>query len=168
MVVRVVAAKPCISLFPYYCFPTLASQFVRTNVYGAYGTDTGNESKITSADFTGFPMETADSGDTCFNAKFPFPEGFVPGTWSQIGAPLTYWTRDQPSLAVFQTSPATNPRTLFIYDTVTIGNAVGGAGNDELTGNAANNRLTGGGGTGNGNDAMGNIEKLEFSVGLLL
>lgn len=92
----------------------------------------------------------------------------VPGTWSQIGAPLTYWTRDQPSLAVFQTSPATNPRTLFIYDTVTIGNAVGGAGNDELTGNAANNRLTGGGGTGNGNDAMGNIEKLEFSVGLLL
>ncbi len=26
-------------------------------MYGAYGTDTGNESKITSADFTGFNMD---------------------------------------------------------------------------------------------------------------
>ncbi len=60
----------------------------------------------------------------------------VPGSWSEIGAPLLYWQNDTFS----------NPQTLFIYDTVTIENAAGGAGDDVITGNAADNRLTGNGG----------------------
>jgi serralysin len=57
-----------------------------------------------------------------------------------------YSTREQPSLAIGERAPGGNPRTLFIYDTVTIENAVGGAGNDVLTGNAADNLLAGGAG----------------------
>ena len=118
-----------------YSFPSLVTQFDRSNVFGAYGADTGNADRLASADFRGFneeeqrftdqalaafsavanitfskvdpangagtlrfnftgapaitgssyafsnfPMETADSGDTYFNARFVFPEGFAPGT----------------------------------------------------------------------------------------
>ncbi|MCL4745081.1 MAG: M10 family metallopeptidase C-terminal domain-containing protein [Burkholderiaceae bacterium] len=64
----------------------------------------------------------------------------TPGSWSEIGAPLLYSLRN-PNPG--EQDPASNPQTLFIYDTVTIENAAGGAGDDEITGNAADNRLTG-------------------------
>lgn len=70
----------------------------------------------------------------------------VPGTWSRLGLPLTYSERTA-DLGIDKPRPdLTDPRTVFIYDTVTIENAVGGAGNDLLVGNAVANRLQGAGG----------------------
>lgn len=70
----------------------------------------------------------------------------VPGTWSQVGAPLTY-SEHGSDLSVTSARPdLTNPNTLYIYDTVTIENAAGGAGADSITGNAAANVLRGNGG----------------------
>ena len=70
----------------------------------------------------------------------------TPGTWSALGLPLTFSERNA-NLTVLQARPdLTDPGTVFIYDTVTIENAIGGAGNDRILGNAAANRLQGGGG----------------------
>jgi len=70
----------------------------------------------------------------------------LPGTWSRLGMPITYSERNG-DLTVARPRPdLTDPRTVFIYDTVTIENAVGGGGNDLLVGNAVANRLQGGGG----------------------
>jgi len=70
----------------------------------------------------------------------------VPGTWSRVGVPLTFSNRN-PDLTVAEARPEfTDPLTVYIYDTVTIENAVGGGGNDILIGNPANNRLQGGAG----------------------
>jgi VCBS repeat-containing protein len=74
----------------------------------------------------------------------------TPGSWSQLGLPLTYSQRGE-SLQIVQAMPQyTDARTVFIYDTVTIENASGGSGNDVLTGNSVSNRLDGG----PGNDSM--------------
>lgn len=68
------------------------------------------------------------------------------GTWSQLGQPLTYSERTA-TLGVDKPRPdLTDPRTVYIYDTVVIENAVGGGGRDRLIGNAGANRLEGGGG----------------------
>lgn len=68
------------------------------------------------------------------------------GTWSELGLPLTYSDRTA-TLGIDKARPdLTDPRTVFIYDTVVIENATGGGGNDRLTGSAGNNRLEGGGG----------------------
>lgn len=70
----------------------------------------------------------------------------TPGSWSEIGLPLTYSVLAS-NLSVLRAAPQyTNKKTLYIYDTVTIENAVGGDGPDTLIGNAGPNRLTGGGG----------------------
>ena len=37
-----------------YSFPSLVTQFDRSNVFGAYGADTGNAARLASADFRGF------------------------------------------------------------------------------------------------------------------
>ncbi len=68
----------------------------------------------------------------------------APGTWSALGMPVTFSTRNADlSLAALQ--PQLNdPATVFIYDTVVIENAIGGSGNDILSGNAVANRLEGG------------------------
>ena len=82
-----------------------------------------------------------------------------PGNWSALGMPVTFSTRNADlSLGVLQ--PQLNdPATVFIYDTVVIENAVGGGGNDILSGNDARNILNGGGGAdvlagGLGNDIL--------------
>ena len=70
----------------------------------------------------------------------------APGTWSELGLPLTYSDRTA-TLGIDKARPdLTDARTVFIYDTVVIENATGGGGNDRLTGSAGNNRLEGGGG----------------------
>ncbi|MBK6788039.1 MAG: M10 family metallopeptidase [Betaproteobacteria bacterium] len=67
----------------------------------------------------------------------------VPGTWSRVGLPLTFSTRN-PDLSLADPLPdLTDPLTVYIYDTVLIENAVGGSGNDILIGNAAGNWLQG-------------------------
>ncbi len=84
----------------------------------------------------------------------------TPGSWSQLGLPLTYSERDLTTLAVTQARPdLTDARTVFIYDSVRIENATGGGGNDQLIGNDAANLLAGGGGSdrlfgGAGDDTM--------------
>lgn len=88
----------------------------------------------------------------------------VPATWSHLGLPLTYAERDSDTLAVAKPRPdLTDPRTVFIFDTVTIENAVGGGGNDTLIGNAVANRLQGGGGNDQINGGAG-IDTAVFSV----
>ena len=73
----------------------------------------------------------------------------VPGSWSQLGLPITYSDRTG-TLTVDKARPdLTDPRTVFIYDTVTIENAIGGSGSDKLIGNAVGNRLQGAGGDDN-------------------
>ena len=74
----------------------------------------------------------------------------TPGSWSQLGLPLTFSNRKD-DLSIDAPLPALNdPFTVYIYDTVTIENAIGGGGNDIVVGNAVANRLQGGG----GNDGM--------------
>jgi len=69
-----------------------------------------------------------------------------PGSWSKLGLPVTFSTRN-PDLSVAELQPQlTDPFTVFIYDTVTIENAIGGDGNDVLIGNAVANWLQGGSG----------------------
>jgi len=65
------------------------------------------------------------------------------GSWSKLGTPITFSTRNADLSVAAVQSQFTNPFTVYIYDTVTIENAVGGAGNDTLTGNAQANRLQG-------------------------
>lgn len=72
----------------------------------------------------------------------------APGSWSQIGLPITYSERNVTDLTVAAARPdLTRTDTVFIYDTVTIENAQGGTGNDSITGNTVANRLQGGGGS---------------------
>ena len=72
------------------------------------------------------------------------------GSWSKLGIPITFSTRND-DLSVAAVQPKfTDPFTVYIYDTVTIENAVGGAGNDTLVGNAQGNQLQGL----SGNDAL--------------
>ena len=84
----------------------------------------------------------------------------TPGTWSALGIPVTFSTRNA-DLSVGEVQPQlTDPATVFIYDTVIIENAIGGGGNDILIGNAGANMLIGGGGSdvligGLGNDTPG-------------
>lgn len=71
----------------------------------------------------------------------------TPGSWSQLGLPITYSERSSTDLTVVAARPdLTTVNTIYIYDTVTIENANGGSGNDRLTGNAVANRLQGNGG----------------------
>lgn len=65
------------------------------------------------------------------------------GSWSKLGTPITFSTRNADLSVAAVQSQFTDPFTVYIYDTVTIENAVGGAGNDTLTGNAQANRLQG-------------------------
>lgn len=70
----------------------------------------------------------------------------VPGSWSQIGTPITYSMRSE-DLSVINSAPDyDNPETVFIYDTVVIENATGGSGNDTIIGNDSDNTLRGAGG----------------------
>lgn len=71
-----------------------------------------------------------------------------PGGWSQLGTPVKIGG-----------GTISNPETVQIYRTSLIENAIGGQGNDELTGNDANNRLDGNAGSdtligGNGSDTL--------------
>lgn len=71
----------------------------------------------------------------------------TPGSWSQLGLPITYSERSSTDLTVVAARPElTTINTIYIYDTVIIENASGGSGNDRLTGNAVANRLQGHGG----------------------
>jgi serralysin len=73
------------------------------------------------------------------------------GQWSKLGKPVTFSTRNA-DLSVATAQPALDdPYTVFLYDTVTIENAIGGLGDDILIGNAVNNILRGNG----GNDTIG-------------
>lgn len=70
----------------------------------------------------------------------------TPGSWSELGLPLTFHERkDDLSLGAAQ-ADLTTAKTVYIYDTVQIENAIGGGGKDRLVGNAAANVLQGGGG----------------------
>jgi serralysin len=85
----------------------------------------------------------------------------VPGTWSQLGLPITYSERNTTTLAIDKARPdLTDPRTVFIYDTVTIENAIGGGGNDKLIGNVVANRLQGGA----GNDELDGAAGIDGAV----
>lgn len=85
----------------------------------------------------------------------------VPGTWSQLGLPITYSERNTTTLAIDKARPdLTDPRTVFIYDTVTIENAIGGSGSDRLIGNAVANRLQGGA----GNDELDGAAGIDGAV----
>jgi len=59
----------------------------------------------------------------------------TPGTWSDIGTTITYQLESG--------SYAERSQTLYIMDDTIIENALGGAGDDTLTGNDADNRLIG-------------------------
>ena len=65
------------------------------------------------------------------------------GSWSKLGTPITFSTRNADLSVAAVQSQFTDPFTVYIYDTVTIENAVGGAGNDTLVGNAQANQLQG-------------------------
>ena len=81
-------------------------------------------------------------------------------TWSALGAPVTFSTRNADlSVASVQTQ-LNDPATVFIYDTVTIENATGAAGNDILSGNAVANRLQGGA----GNDRLAGLAGIDTAV----
>jgi Ca2+-binding RTX toxin-like protein len=83
------------------------------------------------------------------------------GSWSALGKPVTFSTRNA-DLSVAAAQPQlTDPYTVFIYDTVTIENATGGGGNDVLGGNAAANRLSGGA----GNDTLVGFGENDILVG---
>lgn len=81
------------------------------------------------------------------------------GAWSRLGLPQEYFR-------VGQSGRVSDPDTVFIfYDTV-IENAIGGAGNDTLLGNTADNRFTGGSGSNiidgrGGTDTALYIQRLE-------
>lgn len=87
----------------------------------------------------------------------------TPGSWSQLGMPITYSERNATDLTVAAARPdLTNANTVCIYDTVVIENAQGGDGDDRITGNSIANRLQGGG----GNDLLdggGGIDTAIFS-----
>ncbi|MBK6471222.1 MAG: M10 family metallopeptidase [Betaproteobacteria bacterium] len=85
----------------------------------------------------------------------------TPGSWSIVGAPLTFSERDPATLAVVGPRPdLTDPFTVYIYDTVLIENAIGGGGNDILLGNLADNRLQGGA----GNDALDGALGIDLAI----
>lgn len=69
-----------------------------------------------------------------------------PAQWSKLGQPTTYSTRNADNSLNAAQPQFNDPYTVYIYDTVTIENAVGGGGNDLLYANAAANRLQGEGG----------------------
>ena len=81
-------------------------------------------------------------------------------TWSQLGAPVTFSTRNADLSVASLQSQYTDPATVFIYDTVTIENAIGGDGNDVLGGNAVANKLQGGA----GNDRMVGLEGIDTAI----
>ena len=83
-------------------------------------------------------IEVAGGSDAVIN--------LTPGSWSQLGLPITYSERDAALNVATPRPDLTRYETVFIYDTVTIENAVGGNGHDRITGNAAANRLQGNGG----------------------
>lgn len=68
------------------------------------------------------------------------------GSWSNLGLPITYSERGDGLVAVKARPDLTNPKTVFIFDTVVIENAIGGAGDDVILGNAVANRIQGRGG----------------------
>ncbi|MBH9552057.1 hypothetical protein [Inhella gelatinilytica] len=68
----------------------------------------------------------------------------TPGSWSQLGLPLTYSARDEKLVVTGPLAQYTRLETVLIYDTVIIENAIGSSGNDWLQGNDAANRLDGG------------------------
>jgi hypothetical protein len=69
-----------------------------------------------------------------------------PGSWSQLGRPITFSERGADLSVVSPRPDLTQPNTVYLYDTVAIENATGGDGDDVLIGNAGANRLQGGGG----------------------
>jgi hypothetical protein len=69
-----------------------------------------------------------------------------PGQWSKLGLPMSFSTRNADNSLNAPQPQFGDPYTVFIYDTVTIENAVGGSGNDVLYANAVPNGLQGGGG----------------------
>ncbi len=83
----------------------------------------------------------------------------VPASWSQLGQALTYSERTPGSTAMPRPD-LRDPKTVFIYDTVTIENAIGGGGNDTLIGNAVANRLHGGA----GDDSLDGAAGLDTAV----
>jgi Ca2+-binding RTX toxin-like protein len=65
------------------------------------------------------------------------------GQWSKLGQPMSFSTRNPDNSLNAAQPQFDDPYTVFIYDTVTIENAIGGAGNDTIIGNAANSLLRG-------------------------
>lgn len=89
----------------------------------------------------------------------------VPGSWSKIGAPITYSMRSE-DLSVINSAPDyTNPETIFIFDTVVIENVVGGSGNDTIIGNAYTNRIEGAAGN-DSVDGGGGVDIAAFECSL--
>ncbi len=68
----------------------------------------------------------------------------VPGSWSRLGQPLTYAEVGFEGEVLRALPELTRAETVYIFDTVWIENAIGGAGNDWLVGNERANRLQGG------------------------
>ena len=69
-----------------------------------------------------------------------------PAQWSKLGLPVTFSTRNDDNSVAAAQPQFNDAYTVFIYDTVTIENAIGGSGNDVIYANAVANRLQGGGG----------------------
>jgi hypothetical protein len=69
-----------------------------------------------------------------------------PTQWSKLGQPMTFSTRDSVNAVVAAQPQFTDAYTVFLYDTVTMENAVGGGGNEGLIGNDLDNWLLGGAG----------------------
>lgn len=93
-----------------------------------------------------------DTSTTQMAAPEPASIDLRPGHWSDLGNSLRFYGASQHSLG-------TSANTVAIYGSVVIENAVGGSGNDSLTGNDAANTLDGGWGDdtltgGPGNDTL--------------
>ena len=69
-----------------------------------------------------------------------------PAQWSKLGQPMSFSTRNADNSVNAPQPQFNDPYTVFIYDTVTIENAIGSSGNDVLYANSVANRLEGAGG----------------------
>lgn len=69
-----------------------------------------------------------------------------PAQWSKLGQPMSFSTRNADNSVNTAQPQFNDPYTVFIYDTVTIENATGGAGNDVIYANSVANRIEGGNG----------------------